>query len=1151
MMTSNDLQQPTEQAPAAGTISEASAAAPTLKRLAIPWPIVLDRAMIALVIVLAFLSGCFVATNSDFFQHLAAGRLLAQGRYHFGEDPFSFAGEGAYWTNHSWLFDLAAYGVYSLPVVGGEVVVLLKALGIALLAWFLLLAGGKRGQGPWAPCACTALAVLVMSPRLSLHSSCLSYLFLAVTLWLLRQTEPGGEKPAGRRWLPSGWLLPVLMVLWVNVDAWFLLGPLAVALYLAGEIIEELAPTAAPKRTGLSERTRRLALVLPACLAACLINPHHVHAFQLPWELSLPPAAEALSGDYEFGALFLSPLDSRYLESPWLGQTVAGLAYFPLILLGLVSFALTWQQPRWSRVLLFLAFLALSLVNYRIIPFFAIVAGPIASLNYLDFLAGRSASRQGKPNTWLGPRVAAVLLGVVLLAVTAAGWLQANPASRQVGLGVRVDPALRGLALQLADWRRQGQLAPEDRLFNTTPDVAGYLAWFCPEQRNFLDLRLGLFAAAGRDFVNVRKALVDEPGAVGQEGRSSPAWRTVFPKWRIRYLVLHLRDPRGGPARAALKRLMSNVDGWPEEWSICRLDGRTVVARWNNREAGAEARPASPLVPALDEERLAFGSDADKAPSSGPAAPRLKPWWAALWQHEARRPLAGDEAYLHLFRSEVLSNRWSKRKLQDLHAWQAALATAIAGSTAPRGGPVVNGGLLLLHLDLPYRRLLGSEQQTEKAPLRPIDHFAAFLLNRYLAARETGLTAELYLALRAARRGVVENPNDAETYFVLARVYDHLARRSGELDGERLFAPLALTRQTQAMAAAQRALQCNPDHERAHALVVELCRKTIFLPNALGRTRQLLLRPNLELALRHQRELVRCAALTATGSNSADPLAQQRTQQLNKELTGLQQDVGKLRDEYELTTTGASGFVKAERALEAGLVETALAAFLEESQSESRFVRLAALRAAELLFSMGRLEEVSELLGAEMERIGGVLPEPLGWNAAVWYRLQTAAASGHYEEADRLLQGALGAPRPIRLTALGMSALTVGHLLLQEAPLAAGMPAQLLLRSPQLLRLPGRNEALRQASQGAFTVLDKEAAVLALRGCLALEWGATAEALDSFHTILVRAEARRGPRRTQPERAAPPERGRELPLAALPLARKYLRLLERNEPVSD
>src|SRR5205085_12340755 len=91
---------------------------------------------------------------------------------------------------------------------------------------------------------------------------------------------PGGTgTPAPR----SLWLLPPLFALWVNLDSWFLLGPLTIALFVLGEGLQR--SLSGPRKEGL-KRLKSLALVLAVGLAACLLNPYGVRALALPPELA-------------------------------------------------------------------------------------------------------------------------------------------------------------------------------------------------------------------------------------------------------------------------------------------------------------------------------------------------------------------------------------------------------------------------------------------------------------------------------------------------------------------------------------------------------------------------------------------------------------------------------------------------------------------------------------------------------------------------------------------------------------------------------------------------------------------------------------------------------------------------------------------------
>ena len=252
---------------------------------------ILDATLAGVVVVFGFLAASFVARNGDLWQHLAAGRLLAGGEYHFGTDPFAYTTEGVYWANHSWLFDWLLHALF--VTVGGAVLVVLKALVVAALAW-LMLRFRRPGGGLAAPVACTLLALLALSPRLPLQPAVLSYFLLGLTLWLLwrARTVPG---KASRRFGP----LLAVCVLWVNLDEWFLLGPVLIALFWLGERLQPLlSPVAAGLQPADSASAKRIpGWLLPTALVACLLNPHHVHAFTLPAELSPVLAHSGLRQD--------------------------------------------------------------------------------------------------------------------------------------------------------------------------------------------------------------------------------------------------------------------------------------------------------------------------------------------------------------------------------------------------------------------------------------------------------------------------------------------------------------------------------------------------------------------------------------------------------------------------------------------------------------------------------------------------------------------------------------------------------------------------------------------------------------------------------------------------------------------------------------
>src|SRR5262249_51200656 len=161
----------------------------------------------------------------------------------------------------------------------------------------------------------------------------------------------------------------LLFALWANLDAWFVVGPLAVALYLAGELVQAAFGSGKPDapRPGA---WRPLALVLVVGVAACLLNPFGVRGLTLPGEIGAGEVLTKLRTDALFDRMLGSPLQREYLTRTDVGLTIAGMAYFPLVILGIASFVLNSAHWRWGRALLWAGFFVLSLAYARAIPFF-------------------------------------------------------------------------------------------------------------------------------------------------------------------------------------------------------------------------------------------------------------------------------------------------------------------------------------------------------------------------------------------------------------------------------------------------------------------------------------------------------------------------------------------------------------------------------------------------------------------------------------------------------------------------------------------------------------------------------------------------------------------------------------------------------------
>src|SRR5262245_60307014 len=178
--------------------------------------------MAAVAIVLAFLLASFVARNPDLWLHLATGKRLLAGEYRPGTDPFSYAAADRVWVNHSLLYDVGIYLLYRADSSGAALVAV-KALIVAA-AFGLLIALRRPGYPLWPWAAIAAVSAIAVAPRVSMTPLVGSIFFLALTLFLLFRLPHR----------PGSWRFPVAIGItfwvWANVDQWFFIGPLALAL---------------------------------------------------------------------------------------------------------------------------------------------------------------------------------------------------------------------------------------------------------------------------------------------------------------------------------------------------------------------------------------------------------------------------------------------------------------------------------------------------------------------------------------------------------------------------------------------------------------------------------------------------------------------------------------------------------------------------------------------------------------------------------------------------------------------------------------------------------------------------------------------------------------------------------------------------------
>lgn len=226
--------------------------------------------------------------------HIRTGQLILTTHDIPRVDPFSST-SGRPWFAWEWLYDVVAGWLDGAAGLNG-VVVFTAVIIAGLFAWtFGLLL--RRGTNVFVALVLVMLAESAAMIHCQARPHVVSWLFMVVWFWILESSQqssagsqsdsPEGSAIKGRR-LPL-WLLPVLMIVWVNVHGGFLLGLVLLAIYWVGAVWQWLTLKGdrfenVLRKIRAEQRVWALALTGILSAAATLVNPYgfklHVHIFR-------------------------------------------------------------------------------------------------------------------------------------------------------------------------------------------------------------------------------------------------------------------------------------------------------------------------------------------------------------------------------------------------------------------------------------------------------------------------------------------------------------------------------------------------------------------------------------------------------------------------------------------------------------------------------------------------------------------------------------------------------------------------------------------------------------------------------------------------------------------------------------------------------
>lgn len=487
-----------------------------------PWLLLLSLLALA-----AF--GIRTLSNSDFWIHLATGRLIAQNGLP-KIDPFAYTTfADRTWVNPSWLYDLALYFMWR---AGSAPVTILLHVAALVGGLALLLPAARRLGSDSAAAAALLLAAWLIAPMFSVSAIAWVILFLGIFLVSLSNGLPGWS---GRVFLCG------VQVVWTNMHSSFLLGPLLVVLFAA-----EAAVTA--RRQGADPaggtRTLRSGLLLAGILLALTcVNPYlfglHRYALQAMTNPNLTVMLE-----------WVSPFQTDFI--PFVGRHASTVS---LVAIAAGFIAVRGRLPLAYTVLAVVSAFLLVL-SPRYFEFSAALALPFTALSlhgagaWLRERIGRPSAATARPS--LLPRIVIAALALASVAAVASGYYYNRIGSASApGLGVAPNLFPEKAAEVLLN-------RPDfpERSINMAMD-GGYLAWKVPQRKIFTDTRGHVYGIGF--YQGLARALLGP----------TEAWTNLVQRWQPEGVVLNCTWPGAG---AATRRLLAD-----NRWAMVYFDGTTVA----------------------------------------------------------------------------------------------------------------------------------------------------------------------------------------------------------------------------------------------------------------------------------------------------------------------------------------------------------------------------------------------------------------------------------------------------------------------------------------------------------------------------------------------------------------------------------------------
>ncbi len=311
-------------------------------------PSIADIIFISLFLLLSFSAGKDLLGDVDTGYHIRAGEYILDTLTIPRHDIFSYISPTLSWTAHEWLSEVIMAMVHRAFGLTGIVIFFSFIISFS---YYLLYRTIKTDEDNLLVTVFIVLLAIITSQIHWLARPHIFSLVIMIVWYVLLDAYQYGQKK-------NIFILPPIMLFWVNLHAGFVVGFMMLGVYLFGNIVGILFSTENQKES-YNKKFKLIGIITGVCLFVSLINPFGYKILLFPFKLVSNKFIMDHVGE------FMSPNFHELMPFKY------------YLFLAIIILALSKVKLNVIELLLILMFTNMSLFSVRYVLLFSIIAAPI------------------------------------------------------------------------------------------------------------------------------------------------------------------------------------------------------------------------------------------------------------------------------------------------------------------------------------------------------------------------------------------------------------------------------------------------------------------------------------------------------------------------------------------------------------------------------------------------------------------------------------------------------------------------------------------------------------------------------------------------------------------------------------------------------